>query len=47
MNLFKIEDEGNHLGPASVNALGELQQRLIDKVAAVVHYDIAQAKAEA
>ena len=44
---LEIEGEGDHLGPSAVEAVGELQQRGIDEVVALVDEDVAQAEAEA
>ena len=44
---LEIEGEGDHLGSSAVEAFGELQQRGIDEVVALVDEDVAQAEAEA
>lgn len=44
---LEIEGEGNHLGSSAVEALGELQQRGVDEVIALMDEDVAQSEAEA
>lgn len=44
---FEIEGEGDDLGSSAVETVGELHQRGIDEVVALVNKDVAQTEAEA